>query len=271
MKIKLLSLILLVSVTHFSCIQSKTGTNDSIISNVFTETGKGEVTEKTYSVDFDELQISTSLNAEVYKSNKEEVVVYAPSDLMQHVVVKQEGRKVQVKIESKGLRSISTDRIKIKVYARDFDKLSATSSGSIVVKDDFDFSDLDIKVSSSGSIKANVKAKNINVMTSSSGDFDGTVNADNLNLQISSSGEVKLKGNVSNITAQASSSGELRGENLTADNAVLSTSSSADITVGVRESLTANSSSSGDINVIKKGSLNKISKNESSSGSINIR
>lgn len=276
MKIKLLSLILLASVGNFSCIQTKGGDgangSDVMFSNLLSDSGKGDVIEKSYSVDFDELQISTSLNAEVYKSNKEEIIVFAPSDLMQYVVVKQEGRKVHVKIQSEGKKlNISTDRIKIKVYARDFDKLVASSSGSIILKDDFKFTDLDVKVSSSGNIKGNINGNNVNIQASSSGDFTGEVNAKNLNLQSSSSGDIKITGKASSVNAQSSSSGDVKGENLTADSAVLTTSSSADITIGVRETVTASASSSGDINIIKRGELNKVTKNESSSGSVNIR
>lgn len=270
MKIKLLSLILLASVTNFSCIQ-KTSSNDVMFSHLLSDSGKGEVIEKSYSMEFDELQISTSLNAEVYKSSEEKIVVYAPSDLMQYVIVKQEGRKVQVKIQSEGKLNISTDRIKIKVYAKDFDRLAANSSGSIVVKDDFKFSDLDVKVSSSGSIKGNFSGNNINIQSSSSGEYFGEVNAKELSLQTSSSGDIKISGKAESVSAQSSSSGDIKAENLTTDSAVLSTSSSADITIGVRNSVTASASSSGDINIIKRGDLEKVSKNESSSGSVNIR
>ncbi|MBP6576253.1 MAG: DUF2807 domain-containing protein [Chryseobacterium sp.] len=275
MKIKLLSLILLASVGNFSCIQSKgsDGTNgsDIMFSHLLSDSGKGDVIDKSYSVDFDELQISTSLKAEVYKSNEEKIVVYAPSDLMQYVVVKQEGRKVHVKIQSERKLSISTDRIKIKVYARDFDRLVASSSGSILLKDDFKFSDLDVKVSSSGNIKGNISGNNVNIQASSSGDYNGDVIAKSLNLQTSSSGGINIKGKAESVSAQASSSGDIKAENLTSESAVLTTSSSADITIGVRTSLTASASSSGDINVIKRGDLNKVTKNESSSGSVNIR
>ncbi|TDX86970.1 GIN domain-containing protein [Epilithonimonas xixisoli] len=275
MKIKLLSLILLASVGNFSCIQSKgsDGANgsDIMFSNLLSDSGKGEVIDKSYAVDFDELQISTGLNAEVYKSNEEKIVVYAPSDLMQYVVVKQEGRKVHVKIESQKKLSISTDRIKIKVYARDFDRLLASSSGSILLKDDFKFADLDVKVSSSGNIKGNISGNNVNIQASSSGDYNGDVNAKNLNLQTSSSGDIRITGKAENVSAQSSSSGDIKAENFTTESAVLTTSSSADITIGVRTSLTASASSSGDINVIKRGELNKVTKNESSSGSVNIR
>lgn len=275
MKIKLLSLVLLASVGNFSCIQTKggdgAGGSDVMFSHLLSDSGKGEVIDKSYAVDFDELQISTGLNAEVFKSNEEKIVVYAPSDLMQYVVVKQEGRKVHVKIETQKKLSISTDRIKIKVYARDFDRLAASSSGTILLKDDFKFSDLDVKVSSSGNIKGNINGNNINIQSSSSGEYNGDVNAKNINLQSSSSGDIKITGKAENVNAQSSSSGDIKGENLTTENAVLTASSSADITIGVRQSLTASASSSGDINVIKRGTLDRVTKNESSSGSVNIR
>lgn len=275
MKIKLLSLVFLASVGNFSCIQTKGGDgengSEAIFSNLLGDSGKGDVIEKSYAVDFDELQISTSLKAEVYKSNEEKIVVYAPSDLMQYVIVKQEGRKVHVKIQSERKLSISTDRIKIKVYAKDFDRLLASSSGSILLKDDFKFSDFDVKVSSSGNIKGNINGNNVNIQASSSGDYSGDVNTKNLNLQTSSSGDIRITGKAENVSAQSSSSGDIKAENFTAESAVLTTSSSADITIGVRTSLTASASSSGDINVIKRGDLNKVTKNESSSGSVNIR
>lgn len=274
MKIKLLSLVLLASVVNFSCVQSKgdnSNGNDVMFSHLISDSGKGDVIEKSYDINFDELEISTSLNAEVFKSENEKIIVYAPSDLMKYVVVKQNGGKVQVKIESQGLKSISTDRIKIKVYAKDFDHLSANSSGSIYLKDNFSFSDLDVKVSSSGTIKGNINGGNINIQASSSGNYEGEVNAKSLNMQSSSSGGIDIKGKSESVNIQASSSGDVDAENFTTESAVLATSSSADITIGVSKSVTASASSSGDIRVIKRGSLNEITKNESSSGSISIQ
>lgn len=55
MKIKLLSLVLLASVTNFSCIQTKNGSNDVMFSHLLSDSGKGDVIEKSYSMDFDEL------------------------------------------------------------------------------------------------------------------------------------------------------------------------------------------------------------------------
>lgn len=274
MKIQLLTLVLLASVANFSCIQSKgdnSNGNGEMFSNLISDSGKGEVIEKSYDINFDELEISTSLNAEVFKSNNEKIVVYAPSDLMKYVVVKQNGGKVQVKIQSEGFKSISTDRIKIKVYAKDFDHLAANSSGSIYLKDNFSFSDLDVKVSSSGTIKGNINGGNINIQASSSGNYEGEVNAKSLNMQSSSSGGIDIKGKSESVNIQASSSGDVDAENFTTESAVLATSSSADITIGVSKSVTASASSSGDIRVIKRGSLNEITKNESSSGSVSIQ
>lgn len=269
MKLKILSLAILMSVSGYSCSFSGNGKN--VFSDILPNAGNGKITEKSYNYEFDELEIATGLTAEVYKSDKEKIVVNAPEDLMQYVVVKQSGGKVTVKIESHFMKNISTDNIKVKVYARDFDKLTANSSGNIILKDRFSNPNVDVKVSSSGSIKGNLSGDEINVSASSSGDFDGEINAQKSAFQISSSGGIRAKGKVGNLNVQASSSGDVNAENLTAENATLSTSSSADITVGVSNSVTASASSSGDIRIIKKGSLNNVVKNESSSGTVTIR
>ena len=275
MKIKLLSLVLLASIGNFSCIQTKgsDGANgsDIMFSHLLSDSGKGDVIEKSYDLSFNELEISTSLKAEVYKSDKERIVVYAPSDLMQYVVVKHSGGKVQVKIQTENMKSISTDRMKIKVYAKNLTHLSANSSGNISLKDDFNFSDIDVKVSSSGAVKGNINGSAVNIQTSSSGNFNGNVNAKKLNLQTSSSGDISVKGKANQLTAQASSSGDINGSELTVESAVITTSSSADVTVGVSTSVTASASSSGDIRILKRGSLDIITKNESSSGSVSIQ
>lgn len=270
MKIKLLSLIFATSLIQFSCIKSKASSAGGMFPNLISEGGKGEVIEKSYLMNFDELEISTALKAEVFKADEEKIVVYAPSDLMKYVVVKQNGQAVQIKIDNTNFKSISTDRIKIKVYAKYFDHLAANSGASIDLKDNFYFSNLDVHISSSGTIKGHIYGANINMEASSSGEYDGEVLAKNLHLMCSSSASIDIKGKSDSIDVEASSSGDVNAENFTTESAVLATSSSADITIGVSKSVSASASSSGDIKIIKRGNLAEITKNESSSGSVSI-
>ncbi|MCG2792557.1 MAG: DUF2807 domain-containing protein [Weeksellaceae bacterium] len=272
MKTKLLSLIVLISISLFSCVKSKDGSGkDFLFSDLISDSGKGEMTEKSYNLNFDELEISTSLKAEVFKSDQEKIVVYAPSDLMKYVVVKQNGQAVQVKIDNTNFKNISTDRIKIKVYAKDFDHLTANSSGNINLKGQFAPADLDVKVSSSGTVKGNIDGGNINIQTSSSGNYEGEIHAKSLTMQSSSSSGIDIKGKSESVDVQASSSSDVNAENFTAESAILASSSSAGISIGVSKSVTANASSSGGIEIIKRGSLAEIIKNESSSGTVSIR
>lgn len=275
MKIKTITILAMVIFTSQSCINSKSsdgldGNKSGLVSNIFGNTGKGEIIEKKHQYDFEGIEVSTGLKAEVYKSNNEEIIVSAPSDLMEFVEIIKNGGKVNIRINNNGMRSISTDRISIKIFANDFNYLSASSSGDIILKDDFKMSNLDVKVSSSGSIKGNINAESINITTSSSGDLEGEIMTNLLKISSTSSSEVNTKGIVKEAMIEASSSADINAGNLIIDKAKLSASSSADITVAVRNKLTASASSSADITVIKKGNLNDISINESSSGSITI-
>jgi hypothetical protein len=49
--------------------------------------GNGVITEKTYDGDIDQIKVSTSIDAEVIKSDTEKVVISAPSDIMDNIKV----------------------------------------------------------------------------------------------------------------------------------------------------------------------------------------
>jgi hypothetical protein len=53
--------------------------------------GNGVITEKTYDGDIDQIKVSTSIDAEVIKSDTEKVVISAPSDIMDNIKVDKNG------------------------------------------------------------------------------------------------------------------------------------------------------------------------------------
>lgn len=274
MKNKIISVLFLSGILSLSaCGYHKSNSEGANIFNgisVGSNEGKGAITEKTYNFDFDDIQSSNSLNVEVVKSDTEKIVVSAPSDIIDQIEIRKEGDKVRIKIAD-GVRNISTKRVKVTVYAKDFSKISASSSSSIRLADAFKSNRFDISVSSSASIRGNFDARTINLQASSSSDFDGEVFAQDLNLQVSSSATIKLKGRAENINGQATSSADIEAGELVAENATLSASSSGGIKVGVRKSLEGKASSSGDVIVLKKGDLSKVTIKESSSGSVVVK
>lgn len=245
-----------------SCSYSSKGKDgDDGFSFTVSNEGKEPISQKNYNGDFDEIEVATSINAEVYKSNEEKVVISAPADLQDQIKVENNGGKLRIYVESH-FGGISTKNVKAKIYAKDFTKLSANSSGNIDVKDTFTQDKVTIDVSSSGDISGNLEANELSIYSSSSGDFSGKIWAVNLNVESSSSGDIAINGKTKNATISSNSSGDVKATDLIAENADLDASSSGDISISVSKSLKANATSSSEITVYRKGDVNaQIEKN----------
>lgn len=257
-----------ISIFLTSCINVKS--DDGNFGEIFKgKKGNGPITEKTFSGDFNSLEVSTSINADVVKSDTEKVVISAPSDIMEFVKVENNGGKLRIYVNSNFRNNISTERIKAIVYAKDFDELRANSSASIHVKNTFTQDRVAVNVSSSADIAGNLEANNLTISVSSSGSFSGKVWADQGNFEVSSSGDFSAEGKLQHGKIHASSSGDFNGNNLEVKDGDLHASSSGSLSVMVSQRATAEASSSGDVNIRRLGNP-VISKSESSSGSVNV-
>ena len=234
--------------------------------------GNGVITEKTYDGDIDQIKVSTSIDAEVIKSDTEKVVVSAPSDIMDNIKVALKGGVLAVYVDSGFGNNISTKNVKAKIYVKDFNQLSADSSADIKVLDTFTQDKVDVYISSSASIDvANLEANDLRIYTNSSGDFSGKIWAVNLGAYASSSGDINIFGKAKNATMDSNSSGDLKATDLIVENAILSASSSGDIVTSVSKSLTANANSSGEITVYKKGNLEQTQIHKNSGGDVYLK
>lgn len=262
--------LVLCALTFTNCQNGKYDSQNLIAPFGKTVEGKGPVQEKTFSGNFDELKVSASIYAEVVKSDQEKVVISAPADLMEHILVDNVGGKLHIHFKP-GVNIRYNGQVKATVYAKDFNKVSANSSAEIVLKDKFLSEQMQVDVSSSGSVKGNLEANDFEIEASSSGGFTGKIWAINLDAEVSSSADVNISGKAKKADLQASSSGSIQAQNLVAEDAELDASSSGSITVGVASSLSAAASSSGDIKVLRKGNLKTEQSKESSGGSISIQ
>lgn len=274
MKTKITTIFLLSSILTLSACsyQKSNGEGKTILDGISlgTNEGKGEIIDKSYDYDFDDIQISNSLNVEIVKSSTEKVVVSAPSDIIDKIAIIKEGDKIRIKVAD-GVRNLSTNRVKVKVYANDFSKISASSSASVRVTDAFKGNRFDIAVSSSATIKGNFDAKNINIQVTSSSDFVGEIFAQDAIVQASSSGTISIKGKSENFSGLVASSADIEAADFVTETAVLQASSSGGIKIGVRQSVTGAASSSGDIVILKKGNLSNVTVQENSSGSVVVK
>ncbi len=265
MKIKILSL-LLVGLSLSSCsIKTEGGS----IFNLIPKEGKGPITEKSSTAEFDEIKVAQGISAEIIKADTEKVVIYAPSDIIDDILIENVGK--QLYLHFKPGINLNTSRIKAKIYARDFSRIEASSSADILVKDKFTQEKTNIKVSSSGSLSGNLEANDMGIDVSSSGSTDVRIWAVNLNVEASSSASINLKGKAKTAIVDVSSSAGVYADQLQVEYANLKASSSGGIDIGVSTELKAVASSSGSINVKKYGNVNVVEQKESSSGSINVK
>lgn len=254
-----------------SCSTKDGQVNPTNYFSVNTKKPSSNISEKEYKFDFDQIQVSTGIDAEVIKSDVEKVIIFAPNNIIDDVEVENAGGKLHVRMKP-GLRlNLSGNlNVRAKIYAKDFNSVKAASSGSITVSDKFIQEKMAISVSSSGSINGDFEANDFSIAASSSGDYSGKIWAINLNAEASSSGEIDLKGKAKQAVMQVSSSGEINASELVAETATLQASSSGSVDLAVSRQLMASASSSGDVTVYRKGEIS-VTKNESSSGSVNLR
>lgn len=254
-----------------SCVNVNADKSD--VTDLFSgKKGIGPITEKTLEGSIDKIEVSTSIHAEVVKSETEKVVISAPSDIMNYIKVENNGGRLHVYVNSGFGRGISTQNVKAKIYVKDFSSISADSSADIQVKDTFTQDKVEVEVSSSGSIDvSNLEANDLKIESYSSGDFSGKVWAVNLTAEANSSGDINILGKAKNASMEANSSGDIKAIELMVENALLEASSSGDISVSVTKSLKAEANSSGEVTVFKKGNLDSVQTEKNSGGDIYLK
>jgi len=266
---KKISILAIALITLQSCVKIKSDDDGRVISF---NGGKatGPITDKTYSGDFSSIEVSSGLDAEVIKSDTEKVIISAPSDIQDRILVENNSGELHVHFKSGFRINMSTNNIRVKIYAKDFNSIKANSSADITVRDKFTQDKMNVSVSSSGSINGDFEANDLSMKSNSSGTYKGSVWAVNASAEASSSGDIIIKGKAKDFSASVSSSGTINAKDVVAETARLEASSSGDVSLAVSKQVTASASSSGDVVVYKNGNPS-VTKNESSSGSVTIR
>lgn len=230
----------------------------------------GPIQSKEFNGDFDEIQVSQAIEAEVIKSETEKVEISAPQDIMDEILVENDGGKLHIHYKP-GIRVMNTHKVTAKIYAKDFKKLLADSAAKIEVKDKFTQEKTDIEVSSAGSISGNLEANDMDINISSSSSFTGKIWAINLDVESSSGSTLDISGKAKKADISASSGSSVSAKEVIADHVEADASSGANVQISAVSSVKAEASSGGSVDIIKKGELNSVSKEESSGGSVNIQ
>ncbi|MCU7612838.1 DUF2807 domain-containing protein [Chryseobacterium sp. GMJ5] len=229
----------------------------------------GPLKQKEVGGDFDEIEVSQSIEAEIIKSETEKVVIYAPANIIDEVLVDRSGEKIHIHYKT-GIRVMNTNKVSAKIYTKDFVKLIANSSASITVKDQFTQEKTDIEASSAASIVGNLEANDFEISVDSSSSFEGKIWAVDLNVDASSAASISISGKSENADISSSSGSSINAKSMMVKNLKADASSGASLEVSATSTVDAEASSGGSVNVYKKGNVTAVKKEENSGGSVTI-
>lgn len=189
--------------------------------------GKGPVVEKEFQLNepFGAVKTTSGWNVELIKSDAERIVVRTEENLTSIF---------QYEIEDGELRIFNKENIgksksrTVKIYYKSLSKIRASSGSELRSSEVFEQKDLTLSASSGAELKLHVKTENCTASTSSGG-------------------EMELYGTSVNFLGHSSSGSELDAKKLKTKKSDVKASSGASIKVNAIESLTANTSSGGDI------------------------
>jgi len=232
-------------------------------------TDHGPIQQKQVTGDFDEIEVSQAIEAEIIKSDMEKVVVSAPENIIDDVLVDISGGKLHIHYK-KGIRVMNNHNVSAKIYAKDFTKIEANSAAGITVKDKFIQEKTDIEISSAGSVSGNLEANDFEISAGSSSSFSGKIWAVDLDIEASSGSSLDLSGKAKNAEISSSSGSSISAKNVTADKVKVDASSGASVDISATSSIYADASSGGSVSVYKKGNVTSVTKEESSGGSVSI-
>jgi len=232
-------------------------------------TDHGPVKQKQVTGDFDEIEVSQAIKAEIIKSDVEKVVISAPENIMDDVLVEISGGKLYIHYK-KGIRVMNNHNVSAKIYAKDFTKIEANSAAEIMVRDKFVQDKTEVEVSSAGSVSGNLEANDFEISTGSSSSFSGKIWAVDLDIEASSGSSLDLSGKAKNAEISSSSGSSISAKDFVADHLKVDASSGASVDVSASSSISAEASSGGSVSVYKKGNVTSVTKQESSGGSVSI-
>ncbi len=227
----------------------------------------GPAETREWKGDFESIDISSAIEAEIIKSDTERVVITAPRKLLEKVDVQNSGGQLSISMKPVSLLSLTrSDAVKAKIYATDFTELKVGSAASVDVKDKFLSENMRVAVSSSGELSGHLEANEFHLDVSSSGSVKGNIWAINLYCKASSTADIDVKGIAEKALIEASSAAKFDGEDFVAEAVEAEASSSGEIIIGVKNSLNAQANSAGTVQYKVIGNNLMSYKDEQNSG-----
>ncbi|MCE2963199.1 MAG: GIN domain-containing protein [Chitinophagales bacterium] len=232
--------------------------------------GKGPQIEKVYNYKFTGIEQDNGIESKVFKSDENKIVINAPSDIMEKILVEEMGNDI-VHIHVKKNSNISTNKVKVSVYTKELKSLDASSAAEIKVIDTFTSESIIIETTSGAEIYGSFKALKGLIKSSSGSSITMGFYGENAEINASSGSNIDLKGLAKTSQMKASSGSTIDAENYTSQLLTAESSSGGNISASATTKVSAKSSSGSRIAIYKRSNALEIEKNESSGGSVKIR
>jgi hypothetical protein len=214
-KFQILVSIFLAAILSTSCIFMTPSIN-----------GDGNVVEENRKVgDFDEIKVSRGMNVYISQGEKIKVVVKADENLLDAIETRIEGDVLEI-TSNKNIRKATTKKVYVTLPTI---KQIKASAGSNVFS------------------QSTLKSKNLRLSGSAGSNMKIEVDCGKMDVSVSAGSNMMLEGKASSFLGKASAGSNLKAEGLISKKCQVKTSSGANIWISVKNNLTAQASSGGNI------------------------
>ncbi len=164
---------------------------------------------------FNGVKISQAIEAELVKGNRNHIEITASGINTADVETKVQNRKLEVKL-AKG--NLGSNSVKVVITYTDLDRVEASSSAKVFVKD-------------------MIESKEVFISALTSSYVETKVNASKLTLETSTNGKIFIEGKARDLDLKAFTKGEINGDKLEVDRAEVKTNTAAESLITVKESI----------------------------------
>jgi hypothetical protein len=206
------------------------------------------ITQTRQTANYDKVSVAGSFDVQLVRGEEGDITLKGEENLLDHIRVYVKNNVLILKVKDNiNLSSSWNKNITIEVPVNEIAGVKLSGSGDI-------------------STQTTLKATDFNAAVSGSGDISLAIEATNLYIQVSGSGDIDLSGSAEDLSVKVSGSGDVNAYGVVAQDATVTVSGSADVTLTVKGTLNAKVSGSGDIQY--KGNPKKVASKVSGSGDV---
>ena len=201
--------------------------------------GSGNIIQKDTKIEkFSQLVLNSSIDVIYTQSNELSAKIEADDNLMEHIIVKNDGKQLVVEFD-KSIQMIRNTHAKVYISAPEFSELQINGSSDFTSKSVQFNNPFAMHVAGSGYIE--IKDMKVN----------------DVKMSLMGSGRVEIGGTCSNANIQVSGSGDIKLYNMELKHSVVDIAGSGDVSLGKTEKITAKIAGSGDIHYIGNPEISK--------------